>query len=144
MTPPHQALNRAPRSTAYPTHALRRPRERARWWALVTAVVFFALLIGIGSIPNQASQLSAFLPDKVLHMMAYGFLAGLLYLGQRTDSRWRSVKAVLAIAVLGTVDEGVQSLFPYRSAGIDDWLFNMLAAALVVGSLTCFSKGPSR
>lgn len=107
-------------------------------------MLFFVTMIGIGSIPNQASQLSTFLPDKVLHMMAYGFLAGLIYVGQRTDGRRRGAKALMAIAVLGAVDESIQSMFPYRSAGIDDWLFDMLAAALVVGCLAGFSRGPSR
>lgn len=104
--------------------------------ALVAAALFFLLMIGIGSIPNEANKLSAVVPDKLLHMTAYGFLSALLYIGQRPGKRGRGLVVILAIGILGAVDETIQSFFPYRTAGLPDWLFDILAATIVVTALS--------
>jgi VanZ family protein len=116
---------------------------KLRHTALVAAALFFLLMIGIGSIPNEANKLSAVVPDKLLHMTAYGFLSALLYIGQRPDKRWRGLTVILAIGILGALDETIQSFFPYRTAGLPDWLFDMLSACIVVTalSLTKWSRG---
>jgi len=37
---------------------------------------------------------------------------------------------MLAIALMGAVDEWVQSFFPYRSGDVRDWLVDVTAATL--------------
>lgn len=98
----------------------------------LAAGAFFALMIGIGSIPNQANELSSIIPDKLLHMMAYGVLAGLLYLGQSPANRLRGRIAILVIGLMGGMDEGVQSLFTYRTPSWTDWFCDIGAALLAV------------
>jgi VanZ family protein len=101
----------------------------------LAAFAFFALMIGIGSIPNQANELSSIIPDKVLHMAAYGILAGLLYMGQSPNNRYRGRIAVLAIGLMGALDEGVQSMFTYRTPSWADWSCDIAAALIAVGLL---------
>lgn len=109
---------------------------KPRQAALIAAALFFVLMIAIGSIPNEANKLSAVVPDKLLHMTAYGFLSALLYIGQRPGKRGRGLIVILAIGVLGALDETIQSFFPYRTAGLPDWLFDMLSACIVVTALS--------
>jgi len=101
----------------------------------LAAFAFFALMIGIGSIPNQANELSSIIPDKVLHMVAYGILAGLLYLGQSPSNRFRGRIAVATIGLMGALDEGVQSMFTYRTPSWSDWFCDIAAALIAVGLL---------
>ncbi len=79
---------------------LLKPRQAV----LLAAAIFFLLMIGIGSIPNEANKLSSVVPDKLLHMTAYGFLSALLYIGQSPGRRGRGLTVLLAIGILGAVD----------------------------------------
>ena len=109
---------------------------KSRKTALVAAVGFFLLMIGIGSIPNEANQLSAIVPDKVLHALAYGSLAALIYVGQPAKKPYRGLVVLLAIAVMGGLDEAIQSLFTYRTSSLADWMCDMLSALVVVAALS--------
>ena len=108
--------------------------HRLGW--LVGAFLFFTLMIGIGSIPGQASALSARFGDKILHALAYGFMTFLFYrafVGQRL---MRTLATLCVIAVLALFDETVQGFLPYRNASLLDWCFDMGAALIMVTLLT--------
>ncbi len=74
--------------------------------------------------------------DKLLHVLAYGGLAGLLFVGLRLPALKRALVVVATVAVLGAVDETIQSFFPHRHSDPMDWLADISAAAgvcLVLG-----------
>jgi VanZ family protein len=95
---------------------------------LAVAFVFFALMVAIGAIPGEATALSATVPDKLLHFTAYASLTCLIYAGLTGRPLSRAMRTLLAIALLGGLDEAIQSFMPYRSADWADWEFDMLAA----------------
>ena len=116
-----------PRQTrlALPTFLLRR-------YSLSAAMLFFVLMVAIGSIPGQAEALSAVTHDKFLHFAAYSVLSVLLYAGIRGSSLQRALGTLAGVALLGLLDETIQHFLHYRNSNVWDWLFNMLAAALNV------------
>ncbi|MDP3842575.1 MAG: VanZ family protein [Oxalobacteraceae bacterium] len=103
---------------------------------MAIAFAFFALMVAIGAIPGEATALSAMVPDKLLHFTAYASLSGLIYSGLTGRPLSRAVRTLLAIALLGGLDETIQSFMPYRSADWADWEFDMLAALTCVVVLT--------
>jgi len=79
---------------------------------LALLVLFFVLMVGIGSVPGQASNLSAHFGDKSLHFMAYAVMA---FLGFQSiiAHRWiRITFSLILIASLGLIDECIQALLP--------------------------------
>lgn len=95
---------------------------------LIAACAFFALMVAMGAIPGEATALSAKVPDKLLHFTAYAGLSGLIYDGLAGGKTSRALRTLLLIALLGGLDEAIQSFMPYRSADLADWAFDMLAA----------------
>lgn len=102
---------------------------------LPTAGLFFLVMVSVGNLPGLASDMSDAFGDKRLHLAAYGFLAALIYL---SVNRRPILAALFSVAVLGTLDEGIQSLFPYRQAELLDLLADILAAGV---SVTCLHIG---
>lgn len=92
------------------------------------AFAFFTLMVLICAIPGNAKAASAIINDKILHFVAYGFLSCLIYGGLAGRLLNRAVRTVLAIALLGGLDETIQIFMPYRSADLADWEFDMLAS----------------
>ena len=90
-------------------------------------VLFLAIVIG-GSIPGARAGVGDYAPGVVLHSLAYATLTLLWYTAGQDSAARRSVAAVLAIAVMGAIDESVQSFFPYRGADLRDWLVDCSAA----------------
>ncbi|OIJ41628.1 VanZ family protein [Massilia timonae] len=88
-----------------------------------------AILVA-GSIPGARAEVGAYASGVVLHGMTYAFLAALWFLGATGTPLQRALKAMLAIALMGAVDEWVQSFFPYRSGDVRDWLVDVTAATL--------------
>lgn len=103
--------------------------------SLMAASVAFVLIVIAGILPNAAHAVSSIVPDKVLHFIAYGMLSLLFYYGlpARASLAARVLATWLLIAMLGALDEAIQSLMPYRNADMLDWLCNMTA------SLTCIT-----
>jgi VanZ family protein len=99
---------------------------------------FFILLVALGSIPGAANALSQQYGDKLLHTLAYGFMAALYFQGYRGKRMARSIATVMTIALLGAVDESIQSFLPYRNASMADWCFDIGSALLVVSLLSWF------
>ena len=97
-------------------------------------VLFLAILVG-GSIPGARADIGHYASGVVLHSTAYAVLALLWFTASRGSAVRRSVATVLAIAVMGAIDESVQSFFPYRGADVRDWMVDCSAAVVVCAIL---------
>lgn len=117
---------------------------RLRYWS---AIVLYLMILVLGSIPNARADIGEVASGVVLHSCAYGGLAFLLFTGGSGSAAWRGVKAVLTVALMGALDETVQSFFPYRHAAVGDWLVDcsaaLLAALLMWGLWTRFKVTPA-
>ena len=111
---------------------------RMRWLALLAG--FFLLMISIGSVPGEANALSDRFGDKLLHTLAYGFMAMLCFHALVAKPLPRALMTIAAIALLGLIDEGIQSLLPYRNASLADWCFDIGSAATVAALLLLFDR----
>jgi len=110
-----------------------RPRH-----CMAVASVFFALLLIIGSVPGYARAFSAVIDYRILHFVAYGFLSALIYGCLSGAPARRARYTLLAIAVLGGLDESMQSFLPYRNGDFGDWIWDMVAALSCVAVLAFF------
>jgi uncharacterized membrane protein YsdA (DUF1294 family) len=110
----------------------------------ITACAFFALLILIGAIPGEAELASSMVNDKLLHFFAYSFLSCLLYGGLTGSAASRVWRTLAMIAILGALDEAIQSFMPYRHADMSDWEFDMLAATVSITALLLLDTAMTR
>lgn len=111
--------------------------QRRRVFAVSSGVVFYAALLIMGSQPEVATNLHLeFFNDKVLHALAYGGLAGLLFLGLAQPPLRRSLWVVGIVALLGAVDELIQAALPHRDANVMDWLADLGGALLACVTLS--------
>jgi VanZ family protein len=108
-----------------------------RRYCLAAAVLMYLGIITTGNIPGARADIGHYAPGPVLHSIAYAVLACLWFIGSRGNAVARAGKAVLAVAVMGALDETIQSYFPYRGASVHDWMVDC-AAALVVSALLCW------
>lgn len=106
-------------------------RARLRFWGAVALSILNCI---IGSIPGARAEAGQLASGLVLHSVGYSVLAFLLFTGSRGMPSQRALKALSGIAVMGAVDEIVQSFFPYRHGSVNDWLVDM-AAALVTSTV---------
>jgi VanZ family protein len=102
---------------------------------LGAAVVMYLAIITTGNIPGARADIGHYAPGPVLHSIAYAVLACLWFIGSRGSSVARAGKAVLAVAVMGALDEYIQSYFPYRGADVHDWMVDCTAAIFASGLL---------
>ena len=96
-----------------------------------SALLIFVLIVVLGSLPGARDDMGHYASGLVLHSLAYSFLGLLVFLGSRGRGSQRALKATLTIAIMGALDEGVQSFFPYRTAAVSDWLVDVAAGSLV-------------
>lgn len=89
-------------------------------------------------------------PEERTHLVEYGVVAALIYqaLMERQQNN-RSVPfpmllAVIATAILGLIDEGIQGILPSRVYDIRDVGFNALAGLMAVVSIAVISWGRQR
>jgi VanZ family protein len=68
--------------------------------------------------------------DKVAHFAAFSVLSGLLAVGIGLRRPWLTLAVV---ALIGLADELHQRWLPGRSAGVDDWIVDMMAGLCAVG-----------
>ena len=94
------------------------------------AIALYLSIVIAGSIPGARAGIGHSAPGVVLHGLAYAALALLWFTASRGTAASRSIAAVLAVAVMGALDEFVQSFFPYRGADIRDWMVDCSAAVL--------------
>ena len=110
---------------------------RPLWMCLL--LVFFIAMLAVGSIPGNANTLSDRFGDKLLHLLAYGFMAALCFQSLRGQRIEQSLISLLIIALFGLIDELVQSLLPYRNASLLDWCFDIAAGITVITFMNLFS-----
>lgn len=102
---------------------------------LTAAIAFFCVMTAIGAVPDTASALSAVVYGKLLHFTAYALICTLAYTGLRGAPALRALRTLVFVFVLGSVNEMIQLLLPYRNPNWLDWKFDMLAALTCVGML---------
>lgn len=103
---------------------------RLRYW---TAIVLYLMILVVGSIPGARQDIGQVATGVILHSIAYAGLAFLIFTGSNGGLKQRAAKAVLTIAVMGALDEYVQSFFPYRHGALSDWVVDCNAAVLATG-----------
>ncbi len=101
---------------------------RLRYW---TAIVLYLMILVLGSLPGARQDIARVAPGLILHSVAYAGLTFLLFTGGTGSLAQRAGKAVLTIALMGALDEYVQSFFPYRHGAVSDWLVDCNAAVLM-------------
>lgn len=101
---------------------------------LWTATIAFWVTIFVLTHLPQEQLPRVRVSDKLAHFMAYGVLAGLLYLTSwigRPRRRAPALKVLGIIMVYGAIDEMLQS-FVGRHADIVDWLYDVAGAVCVL------------
>ena len=107
---------------------------RLRYW---TAIVLYLLILILGSLPGARQDIGQVASGLILHSLAYAGLTFLIFTGGTGSLRLRAGKAVLTIALMGALDEYVQSFFPYRHGAVSDWLVDCNAAVLTALFMYC-------
>lgn len=110
--------------------SLLQPSPKVRRALHAFALLGLLAILVAGSIPGARAEVGAYASGAVLHGMTYAFLAALWFLGATGTPLQRALKAMLAVALMGAIDEWVQSFFPYRSGDVRDWLVDVTAATL--------------
>ena len=116
--------------------------ERLRRRRFYSAFLMFAAILVMGSVPGARAELGQFGSGLVLHSIAYGSLTFLVYTGSTGSRGQRALRAVLTIALMGALDEFVQSFLPYRNGSPRDWLVDCCAASVTAGLLWRFMPEP--
>ena len=102
-----------------------------------SAIIIFLLILILGSIPRARAELGVVASGLVLHSLAYSAITFLLFTGLDGPKRSKFVQAVLIVAVMGAIDECIQSFFPYRHAAFSDWLVDFVASLVTAFVLFC-------
>ena len=107
----------------------RRAGRRELWVLLGVTAVYGMIIVRMGVSAEERS-----------HLFEYGLVAVLLYqaLAERRRNGWRApypaVVTVVAVALLGWLDEGIQALLPHRVYDIRDVGVNALAGLMAVAA----------
>lgn len=104
------------------------PGTKQRTQRIFAALLIYAAIVIIGSIPGARAEIGHVATGAVLHSIAYAILTFLIFTGSSGSAWRRALKAVLAVALMGAGDEFVQSFFPYRGAAVSDWLVDCAAS----------------
>ena len=115
---------------------------RPLWMCLL--LVFFIVMLVLGAVPGNADALSDRFGDKPLHLLAYSCMAALCFQSLRGRRLTQSLTSLLIIALLGLIDELVQSLLPYRNASLIDWCFDIAAAIVVITCMNLFTPATTK
>ncbi len=116
--------------------------ERLRRRRFLSALLVFAAIIVMGSIPGARTEIAEFGSGVLLHSIAYGSLTFLLYTGTTGTRGQRAVRSVLAVVVMGALDEFVQSFLSYRHGSLGDWMVDCIASLVTAGMLWRFLPEP--
>ncbi len=109
---------------------------KIQWPWLAIALIFFLLMIIVGSLPGNAQALTEKINDKILHFLAYSLLTVLIYLSLST-THWKKFTLTLSIiAILAMTDELIQSTMTFRNASLYDLSIDILAASLIASCLS--------
>lgn len=95
---------------------------------LVAAVVMIASLFYLGAKPIATGLFPPSM-DKVVHFVTFGLIAALLSLSMLRSRSWL---VIMFVTVVGAADEIHQLYLPGRSASLNDFGTDVLAAVFVV------------
>jgi VanZ family protein len=107
------------------------------------ALLIYAAILVMGSIPGARAEIGQYATGLVLHSLAYAVLTFLVFTGSTGSARRRALKSVLTVALMGAGDELLQSFFPYRGAAVSDWLVDCNAAILTSALLWALLPKPA-
>jgi hypothetical protein len=116
--------------------------ERLRRVRFGVALLLFALIVAIGSIPGARAEIAHVASGIILHSVAYACVTFLLYTGSAGTRAQRAAKAVLGVMLMGAIDESVQSFLPYRTGALTDWMIDTSSALLTAGLLWALLPAP--
>lgn len=104
--------------------------------SLLGAIIFVVLLFWGG---NQPEAAGLFQPpwDKMVHFMAFGILAFMLWIG--FEGRW-PLLIILLVGCVGALDEWRQTFLPGRTMSLGDFAMDMTAVVVVVGAMGIRAK----
>ena len=114
---------------------LLQPDAKVRSTLRAIALAGFVCILVAGSIPGARAEVGEYATGLVLHSLAYAGLAGLWFLSSTGSPIQRALRAMLTIALMGAVDEGIQSFLPYRSGDVRDWMIDVTAATVAATAL---------
>ncbi|MGQ0639975.1 MAG: VanZ family protein [Gemmatimonadaceae bacterium] len=101
---------------------------------LVAALVWTAVILAVNSVSVTNVAVPTFAgADKLTHAAMYALAAFAWRSSIRSPSETASWLVVLAIAILGAIDEWHQLIVPGRSADVRDWLADVCGALVGVG-----------
>lgn len=99
--------------------------------AFLAPLLWAALLLGLGSIPDVRAPVSTLPLDKLAHLLLYGILGGLLGRAWQRAGRRPALTLLIGLGLLtGAIDEGNQARIPGRSPDPADWLMDALGVTL--------------
>jgi VanZ family protein len=108
---------------------------------LYIGAIFYGGLIRMRALPEVG-----FVPtDKLLHAVAFGGLAFLLFRAAvfgmpRAATRTQLSFAALGASAVGALLEVCQAFVPYRSADVLDWVADTVGAALAVALISVWQR----
>lgn len=98
------------------------------------AYLGYAFVIILGTIPGARAEVGEVASGFFLHFVAYACMTALLFTGYQGTAGARALRAIAIVAVMGALDEFIQSFLPYRNGTIKDWYVDM-AAAIVASAI---------
>jgi VanZ family protein len=93
--------------------------------------LYLAVII-LGSIPGARQDVGELASGLVLHFGTYSCIAFLLAYGAAGNATAKAVKAFFIVALMGALDEVIQSFLPYRTGAVGDWMIDISAALFTV------------
>lgn len=100
-----------------------------------SAFVLYGLIVLLGAVPGVRAEAGEIASGLILHSLAYSTIAYLLFSGARSQNFIAAVHAFLWVAVLGSMDEYIQSFFPYRNGRVEDLIVDLCAALVTLSAL---------
>lgn len=96
-----------------------------------SGLLLYLAVIVFGSVPGAREEIGHFASGLVLHFTTYACIAFLLACGAAGNATVKAAKAFFLVAAMGALDECIQSMLPYRTGAIEDWIIDISAALMV-------------
>lgn len=97
----------------------------------IAALLIYLAVLVFGSIPGARAEVGEFASGLILHFITYSVIAFLLFTGFRHEYSAKGITTVVLVALMGALDEYVQTFLPYRRGAIVDWYVDASAGILM-------------